>query len=172
MTKHCIDSGGNWLGGFDVLPNGATEVSSAPEDARQKWLFPNWGTIPADSQEKQDTDFIQKNLMQMAENLSNLGEALVAQGSLNPSLMPTRDRQLFIKMRDIVARYKARQQVNIMQDDTKIELAVLLEKHRTLIKYIEKNIERRIGRLELAFITIGVAAVATITKVLFATGGL
>lgn len=42
--KHCIDSEGHYLGGWDQdPPSGAIEVEPAPDYADQIWQFPGWG---------------------------------------------------------------------------------------------------------------------------------
>lgn len=44
MTKYYVDAQGSYLGGFDGVnpPSGAFEVTSAPDDARQKWVNNAW----------------------------------------------------------------------------------------------------------------------------------
>lgn len=42
-TKYYVDGSGNYLGGFDANPpEGAIEVSSAPDDAKQHWNGSSW----------------------------------------------------------------------------------------------------------------------------------
>jgi hypothetical protein len=47
-TKFFVAGDGTWLGAFDGAepPGGATEVASAPGDARQVWQFPGWSAAP------------------------------------------------------------------------------------------------------------------------------
>jgi hypothetical protein len=54
MTKYYIDINNNYLGGFDGVapPTGATEVSSAPDDARQKWNGSSWDFIVLSPEER------------------------------------------------------------------------------------------------------------------------
>lgn len=44
MTKYYVDAQGSYVGGFDGVnpPNGAIEVPSPPDDARQKWQNNAW----------------------------------------------------------------------------------------------------------------------------------
>lgn len=44
MTQFFVDQNGNYLGGFDGVdpPEGAIEVPTAPDDARQKWSGSAW----------------------------------------------------------------------------------------------------------------------------------
>lgn len=44
--NYCIDASGRYLGGFSEVPEGATVVPSAPDDARQPWLGDSWGPVP------------------------------------------------------------------------------------------------------------------------------
>jgi hypothetical protein len=48
MTKYYVDTDGTYLGGFDGAepPDGAIEVTTAPQDARQIWSDGTWGAIP------------------------------------------------------------------------------------------------------------------------------
>ncbi|WP_156936488.1 hypothetical protein [Mesorhizobium sp. LNJC384A00] len=53
MTQYFVDDAGAYLGGFDGAepPEGALEVPSAPDDARQVWDGSQWGPVvltPAD----------------------------------------------------------------------------------------------------------------------------
>ncbi|WP_156941371.1 hypothetical protein [Mesorhizobium sp. LNJC405B00] len=53
MTQYFVDGTGAYLGGFDGAepPEGALEVPSAPDDARQVWDGSQWGPVvlaPAD----------------------------------------------------------------------------------------------------------------------------
>lgn len=47
-TKYYVDANGAYLGGFDGAepPDGAVEVATAPQDARQIWTDGAWGAIP------------------------------------------------------------------------------------------------------------------------------
>lgn len=44
-TKYCVDDNGVYLGGFSEIPEGAIEVSSAPDDARQVWNGDSWDAL-------------------------------------------------------------------------------------------------------------------------------
>lgn len=47
--RYFVDADGVFLGGFDrgiPAPNGGIQVSSAPEDARQRWTGSEWGAPP------------------------------------------------------------------------------------------------------------------------------
>lgn len=58
MTKYYVDSNGVYLGGFDgvdvSIPAGAIEVSSAPDDGRQKWVNNAWSVVDQDAIDIQD----------------------------------------------------------------------------------------------------------------------
>lgn len=48
QTKYYIDTTGAYVGAYCGVepPTGALEVESAPDDARQLWLFPGWSPVP------------------------------------------------------------------------------------------------------------------------------
>lgn len=48
VTRNYVAGDGTWLGAFDgaTPPAGASEVPSAPSDARQVWQFPGWSPAP------------------------------------------------------------------------------------------------------------------------------
>jgi len=47
MTIHYRDNAGNYLGGFDIPPNGGIETLP-PEHADQKWNGTDWDALPVD----------------------------------------------------------------------------------------------------------------------------
>jgi hypothetical protein len=59
-ARFYVDGAGAWLGAFEgaAPPPGATEVPSAPVDARQAWQFPGWSAPPARSGEIAPLAFI------------------------------------------------------------------------------------------------------------------
>ena len=45
--KYYVNERGQYFGGWDQIPpEGAIEVTTPPEDARQVWMFPGWSSIP------------------------------------------------------------------------------------------------------------------------------
>lgn len=58
MTKFYVDGQGAYIGGFDgaLPPDGAIEVSKAPNTARDKWIGGAWQVVQTDEEHDAEID--------------------------------------------------------------------------------------------------------------------
>ena len=118
MTKYYVDKNGVFLGGYDgaAPPNGAIEVPTAPDDARQPWTGDGWGEAPEPVPESITMRQLLIGLMGAEWITPAQADAWSADGTLPPTITAVIDA-LPTEAERVAARITARKMSVALRND-------------------------------------------------------